>query len=82
MSNKSYHMMFVFSVSDIPFILLSHLMSKMYITCALAFYKPILTIIEASIVGFVRHFSYQSAKKEENIQHQYQVRVYELTILL
>ena len=54
----------------------------MYIICALAFYTPILTAIEASIVKCVSYFSYRSTKKEENVEHHYQIRFYELTVLM
>ena len=49
---------------------------------ALAIYTPILTTSEASIVEYVGYFSYRSVKKEDHIEHHYQVRFYELTIMM
>ena len=49
---------------------------------ALAIYTPILTISEASIVKYVGYFSYRSAKKEDHVEHCYQDRFYELTIMM
>ena len=49
---------------------------------ALAIYTPILTVSEASIVEYVGHFLYRSAKKNDHIEHHYQVGFYELTIVM
>ena len=49
---------------------------------ASAIYTPILTISEASIVKYVGYFLYRSAKKEDHVEHHYQVRFYELTIVM
>ena len=40
---------------------------------ALAIYTPILTTSEASIFEYVGYFSYWSAKKEDHVEHHYQV---------
>ena len=42
---------------------------------ALAIYTPILTTSEASIVEYVGYFSYRSVKKEDHVEHHYQVKV-------
>ena len=49
---------------------------------ALAIYTPILTTSKTSIVKYVGYFLYRSAKKEDHIEHHYQVRFYELTIMM
>ena len=49
---------------------------------ALAIYTPILTTSKVSIVKYVGYFLYPSAKKEDHIEHHYQVRFYELTIMM
>ena len=49
---------------------------------AFAIYTPILTTSEASIVEYVGYFSYRSAKKEDHVEHHYQVRFYELTLMM
>ena len=49
---------------------------------ALAIYTPILTVFEARTVECVGYFLYRSAKKEDHVEHHYQVRFYELIIVM